>query len=282
MRVTVGPGSFELSGPAVERASNALRQRLGDYLCLQVGQPSRRVEIGCAYEPIFPWEQARWITTKGQFALEFTVFSAKGALENDSAIKALILDHDEPEELLVDRIVGLIRSLCTELWREKGMLAFHGAAVELINGQGFIVLGPSGTGKSTFATGPWVRHRRSDDHALLQTEEGYQMPGVPFSGREGHPTLPGSTPISGFIFPRWVPGARPEIHKLPRAQAIELLLANLLCIDVRSETFETNFKYIEELVSLFPVLELRYDATQTDASLATLLASEIQIMKKAS
>ncbi len=36
------------------------------------------------------------------------------------------------------------------------------------------------------------------------------------------------------------------------------------------------------LVALFPVLELSYDATQTDASLTAILASEMQTMKKAS
>lgn len=282
MRLAVGTGIFELSGPAVEKASNELHQRLSAYLCEPGDAPDWKVEIAQAYEPIFPWEKARWIVNDRNFSLEFTVFSAQGSFDVRDPIQACILDHDEPETLLADRITGLIRSLCTELWRAQGTLAFHGAAVELLHGEGVMALGISGAGKSTFATGPWIKARRSDDHALLEVNKGYSLPGVPFSGREGHKTTPGSSTLSGFVLPRWTPGSPPSLRRLSKSEATEVLLANLLCIDQRTETFEANISYVASLVSQFPMFELSYDASLCDEGLANILSSALQPLEKAS
>ena len=282
MRLAVGPGIFELSGPAVEKASKELHQRLSAYLCEPGDAPVWKVEIAQAYEPIFPWEKARWIVNNQTFSLEFTVFSAQGSFDRQRPIQALILDHNEPEALLADRITGLIRSLCTELWRSQGTLAFHGASVELLNGEGIMALGGSGAGKSTFATGPWNKDRRSDDHALLEITEGYRLPGVPYSGREGHKTTPGSSTLSGFVLPRWAPGAAPTLRRLSKPEATEVLLANLLCIDQRTETFEANISYVASLVSQFPMFELSYEASLCDEGLANMLSSALQPFEKAS
>jgi hypothetical protein len=282
MHVRIGPGVFKLEGPAVDRAYETLCLRLSDYICVQETPGARCVFIETAFEPIFQRETASWRTDEVSFALEFTVFAAQGPLSNTDTIQAKILDHNEPEELLADRIIGLVRSLATELWRSQAVLAFHGASVELINGLGVLVIGHSGKGKTTFATGPWIRLRRSDDHAMILFSKEYEMPGVPFQGREQHSTTPGSSALDCIIVPTWRKGHQAQIKPLSKADSVEYLLKNLLCIDARSESFETNIRNVEKLISNIPVYSLDYDADQVGPGLASQLALEINPVRKAS
>jgi hypothetical protein len=282
MRVAVGQGTFELTGAAVILARDTLVERMVPFLVQEDGPADWNLSIGLAFKPLFPWETAQWTTSGDEFSLEFTVFEARGRRDEHRSIQATVLNHNESHELVVDRIVGLVRSLATELWREDGVLSFHGAAVELIDGLGVLTLGPSGVGKTTFATGPWVHTRRSDDHALLRKDSHWTMPGVPFRGREGHPTTQGETRLNAIVLPEWCPGSSPQIVPIPQARATELLLRNLLCIDTQSEAFEANMEAIERLVSTVPVLRLRYDANLVDASLASLLSAALVPLQKAS
>jgi len=192
-------------------------------------------------------------------------------------VRATVVYQEECKEHEVDWIIGFLRVFVTEVLRRQGYLVFHGAAVQLHNGLGVLAVGPRAQGKTTFALGPWVQNRWSDDHGVVRVTGDTSLIGVPFTGREQSPTRPGESGLDLIVLPERGPaGSLPELTPCSQATATELLIKNLICVDPRIETFDANMTMLKRLIDNTPVHRLRYHKdTPNDELVAALAAASV-------
>ena len=109
----------------------------------------------------------------------------------------------------------------------RGAALVHAAGI-LVEGQGYLLVGPEGSGKSSFAEigergGAYVV---SDDLVLCDTAEGRaELLGAPFRSTHRGPKRPGRWPLVALLFPHHGEGAR--WSPAPGIVARGRLLANL-------------------------------------------------------
>lgn len=109
--------------------------------------------------------------------------------------------------------------------RSAGM--FHGAGL-VVSGMGFLLVGPEGSGKSSWAriAGEAGVRVLSDDVVVIDGSNGrFEVLGTPFRSTYRADYRPGRWPLAAVLFP--VQGSPPEWRKAPRLLSQARLIANL-------------------------------------------------------
>lgn len=172
-----------------------------------------------------------------------------------------------------------------ELMRRHGLYPHHAAAVSL-DGEGILLVGKSGQGKSTLAVD--LVHRGfdylCDDRCFVRAGEGgfevlgfYEpfklypqnvghLPGItlsespdakkPLDLRESYPQqAKGMSRVSGILFPSWAPEQESRLEPLPAGQAlIALMPLTMVCFD--SASTKAHFAFASDMVSQTPAARL--------------------------
>jgi hypothetical protein len=134
----------------------------------------------------------------------------------------------------------------------------HAAAI-LVDGAAFLLVGPAGAGKSTFAR---TAERAgagyvSDDVVVVDASaERVELLGVPFRADAARPIGPGRWPLCGLLFPRH--GPRPRLAPIGGLLAQVRLTANLLYLDPAGPGAGHVRRVIERLTARVPQRELTF------------------------
>lgn len=157
-------------------------------------------------------------------------------------------------------------------WRlpALGLAVFH-AAVTVVDGRAFVLVGASGSGKSTFS-----RCAReggalslSEDLAVLDTSgEAVDALSVPFRADELRPAGPGRWPLAAVLLPER--GPDPELRAVDRMRARAALAANLPHASGSIRNATLLEQVMERVLSAVPVRTLRF---RPDGSFLPLLAA---------
>jgi hypothetical protein len=155
-------------------------------------------------------------------------------------------------------------------WRlpDRGAALLHAAGV-VVDGRAFLLVGPEGSGKSSFArigagAGALVV---SDDLVLVETAPaGIELLGAPFRSTHVTDVGPGRWPVAALLFPRRA--ARASWTPAPPLIARARVLANLPFIADAPAEDERPGRLVETLVALVPCLDLGF---ALDASFVDLL-----------
>jgi len=174
-------------------------------------------------------------------------------------------------------LMSALQVIATERLRSRGGFFFHAASLKVADGLTVLVPGVSETGKTTFASGPWVEKLFTDEHSLVDfSEGGARVHGVPFSGREKLVPSPGSAELNLLLFiEKGHPGEEPELKSIPAKQARERLLRSLICFDKRPEVFAGNIQRIQHLVETLPSVIMRYSPDRGNDAVAYLKQSRL-------
>ncbi|HQZ70649.1 MAG TPA: hypothetical protein PK826_04945 [Anaerolineae bacterium] len=124
-------------------------------------------------------------------------------------------------EALLDYLARVLTALLLD---QAGGLLLHGAGL-VRAGRGLLLLGPSGTGKTTAARNAAGAIVLNDDLvALLPAADGaWQLLATPFSNPTQVAPVPGQAPLAGVL--RLRQAAAPELRPLSRGQALAELAA---------------------------------------------------------
>lgn len=119
-------------------------------------------------------------------------------------------------EALLDYLARVLTALLLD---QAGGLLLHGAGL-VRAGRGLLLLGPSGTGKTTAARNAAGAIVLNDDLvALLPAADGaWQLLATPFSNPTQVAPVPGQAPLAGVL--RLRQAAAPELRPLSRGQAL--------------------------------------------------------------
>ena len=157
----------------------------------------------------------------------------------------------------------------TQVFLRKSGIALHGATLAHA-GTGWVFVGARGAGKTTLASRYVSRPRLGDDYALLAlSNEGVEVYGTPYAGREGTPSEPGTLSLSALV----VLSQRPHLRvtRLSAREAYPLLLEHVIAADMTHEGVTNRMKMLEHLVRAVPVLRLSF--RRDDAIWGALLSA---------
>ena len=157
-------------------------------------------------------------------------------------------------------LLSALQVVAAELLRHRGGYFFHAASLRLRSGLTVMVPGVSGSGKTTFASGPWVATLFSDEHSLLDfTGEHIRVHGVPFSGKEMNIPSPGSANLDLIVFlEKAKEGTTPLVRSIKPKEVVARLLRSMICFDRSPEVFIQNMECVERLVQETPSVVLTY------------------------
>ena len=284
MYLEIGPLKLSLDLVADATLRAQLAQILGAFMRPRVsGADHWQLRFGRVLEPHKREGGIEFTVDEGSFNLQYTMYEARGPWPGPGTVTATVVHQEECAKHEVDWIIGVLRVLVTELLRRQAHLVFHGAAVQLTNGLGVLAVGPRAQGKTTFALGPWVQSRWSDDHGVVRVAGEPSLIGVPFTGRERSKTHPGSSPLNLIIIPEPAAvGAAPALTPCETGQAMEFLIKNLICVDPRLDTFDANMNMLGRLVERTPVYRLCYHKGTPKEELITALSAVSSSHKLAS
>ena len=155
----------------------------------------------------------------------------------------------------------LANLLCAGLaWTlpERGGLVLHAAAA-VLDERAFVLVGPEGSGKST-----WAAHAKeggarilSDDIVVVAGVDTHpEVLSMPF--RDDHPVGvgPGRWPLAGILFPEHA--LRPALKPVPSLMAGARLAANLPFVADGLERYARPLAIVEQLTERVPVLILEF------------------------
>ncbi len=175
------------------------------------------------------------------------------------------------------RCYALMNLLLAALaWRvpARGAAIFHASGV-IVEGRGFVLVGPAGAGKSTFA-----RCAReggagllSEDLVLVDASGARpQAASLPFRADEREPLGPGRWPIAAILLP--ARGPRASLRVADRMRARALLAANLPYAGVSRRNRADLERIIERLLGAVPVRTLTFRPDDSFLPLLRALADE--------
>ena len=163
----------------------------------------------------------------------------------------------------IDSVIRIIHSL--ELARAGSGFLLH-AASAVRNGKAFVFSGVSGAGKTTLSrlappdvcllTDEVSYVRKGDGGPDCGRKSGYQAFGTPFAGELGKAGENIHAPLGALYFLEQASGNR--IGQLGRAEALRMLLRNILFFAQDPKLVEQVFAIAEDFIETVPVCRLSF------------------------
>jgi hypothetical protein len=158
-------------------------------------------------------------------------------------------------------LVNLLRACLAWRLLDHGAALLHAAGL-VVEGRAFLLVGPQGAGKSTWAAlGEQAGARvLSDDLVLVDTggPAGPQALGAPFRSTHVHAAYrPGRFPLAAVLFPRH--GRPPSWERAAPLVARARILANLPFVAEGMERDARVGRLVESLLDAVPCRELTFD-----------------------
>ena len=156
---------------------------------------------------------------------------------------------------------ALVNLVCAALaWRlpSRGGALLHAAGI-VLEGRAFVLVGPEGSGKTTWAALARSAGARvlSDDIVLVEAGPGgAQALGSPFRAREFGPMRPGRWPLAAILF--IAHGSASALAPVPHLLARARLTANLPFVAEAMGSDERSAKVVDSLVAAVPVRTLTF------------------------
>lgn len=154
--------------------------------------------------------------------------------------------------------MNLVRAALAWRMLARGGALLHAAGV-VLDGRAFVLAGPAGSGKTTWAAlgeaaGATVL---SDDLVLLDGARGRaEALGAPFRSTHPRTAPPGRWPLAAILFP--ARGAPPRLDPVKELEARAQLLANLPFVAEGLESDARVERVVESLVTGVPVQRLTF------------------------
>ncbi len=210
----------------------------------------------------FEWEGAECVINENQDAFEVNIFP-KGAgkgwrMQTDKLFgnaRAEMHDNDPRNGFVLQNFLMMLFTFATS---PKGTLMFH-ASVIRCNGEGYLFLGKSGTGKSTH-TRLWLQHIEgaellNDDNPIVRwyPDGRAVVYGSPWSGKT--PCYRNEeAPVRAFVRLQQAPYNR--ITQQGTARAFAALLPSCSCLKQDSNQYEYTCQTVTALAANIPVYHL--------------------------
>jgi hypothetical protein len=189
-----------------------------------------------------------WRARMSRDCSRVTVYCGKELLREKSGVTRVV----NPVSYPLDQIL-----IMYALARRRGAI-LHAAGI-LVNGNGFIFPGRSGTGKSTISqqcTGyPGISILSDDRVVVRECDDALRVFGTPWPGDAGI-ALNAHAPLRAMFFIRH--GDATAIRGIGAAQALELLLPAASVPWYDRETLQPILTFLEDLVNRVPAYELRF------------------------
>ncbi|MCP3982447.1 MAG: hypothetical protein GY716_24355 [bacterium] len=232
--------ALDLSGVGVtlDGLESGLRQRLVENWSAFVVAPSRQAGESLAMRVSY---ERRDAATAEEFApkrmrarlelstAHYTMPEGEVRVEEDGRAEARIAHGLGRRELYT--FVNLLRAALAWHLPRIGGLMLHAAGV-VLGAESFLLVGPEGCGKSTWARLAESSGARvvSDDVVLLHDIEGTpRMLGSPFWSTHAVRPCRGRWPLRAVLLPRH--GSSPALEPAPPSRALASLVANLPFLD---------------------------------------------------
>ena len=191
---------------------------LGPWLDVDVGRSAGRIETGRAMRPSMSGEVR-------DGAARFR--SDEGELTVDDAGNARVLLGSGDESWRFWGLVNFVAAALAVRMPSRPGALLHGAGI-VVEGRAFLLIGPEGSGKTTFARAAREGGARviSDDVVLVEgIPGGLALLGSPIRAGEAAIPGPGRWPVAGALHARW--GAPPRLDTVGRLAIEARLAANL-------------------------------------------------------
>jgi len=268
--------AFDLSGFGLrftglpEVLAHTLRREWAAFETGHVADPlvEFRCEIGPHASDDAPFEpramEASFIG--GGAAFEMKEGSVDVPAEGEAPLR---VGPTEPEK----QYLTVLNLACAAIaWRlpSRGGALLHAAGI-VLEGRGFVLVGPEGSGKTTFSrlardAGATIL---SDDVVVVRkTASGsYDVLGSPIRARDFGSNAPGHWPLAALLLPEW--GAPAKLSLVPGLRTRARVLANLPFVTEAAATDDRAGRVAEDLASSAPSRILTFPP---DPSFLPLLA----------
>ncbi len=198
-------------------------------------------------------------TSRGDVRRDRAIFAMReGAIDiaPDGRAKARIA----PAELQVQyhALVNLICAALAWLLPNRGGALLHAAGI-VLDGRAFVLVGASGSGKTT-----WARLAQaagalylSDDMVFVDgADRGVEVLSAPIRGDRANPRGPGRWPLAGILFP--VQGETPRLEDVGRLTAATRLVANLPYLSDCPQEDGRIDELVQHLLAAAPTYKLTF------------------------
>lgn len=262
LTLEVAGGPYLFSGmSAVQEA--AVRERFGG-LCREAGEAAVVVRVFRS-----PPEDFREIDTRGwEYTLDLDAspgcvrvagMRLMARLDWPDALSGALWTCEEAGEEWASVFENVFRVIAAYRLLELGGAMIHSAGIAG-DGEGYLLLGPSGAGKTTasrLALEEGATVLSDDLNAVLREGEGTRMVKLPFTGDLGDRAgAPSSVPLRALL--RLVKGEEERLRPLSRAAALAGLVAAAPFVNRDPWRREALLDVLERLAVAVPAWELTF------------------------
>lgn len=255
---------FDLSGIVVrvtglpEELAGRMESDWSPFLSADEGAPflEVRVTVGKPVLPDEPFAPKEIRSEVGPTGARFEM--PEGNVEIDRKGAARLLLHPGERSRTYFALQNLVRAALARRLPSRGGALVHAAGI-VVDGRAFLLVGPEGSGKSTWAEQADAAGCRvlSDDLVLLDgTSDRVEALGAPFKSTHSGPLAPGRWPLVAVLLPEH--GAPASLAPVSRIEARARIVANLPFIAEGVGSDPQIAAVVERLATGVPALKLRF------------------------
>lgn len=187
-------------------------------------------------------QNGRWLLERGDFRVQLDPEARQGTILQ--ALSPYTID-------------SALRILHTLIQAEEGGFLLHGASA-IRNGKAFLFSGVSEAGKTTISRlAPPDATLLTDEISYVRRDgEGFRAYGTPFAGELARLGANANAQIDRLFF--LAKGPENRIEPIEKADALRMLLRNILFFTDDSELVEMVFRSAYEFLARVPVFRLRF------------------------
>jgi hypothetical protein len=215
-----------------------------------------RVDVGEPVPPEMPFapKEIRGAIGPGGGRFEMP----DGSVEITAEGIARVLLHPSDRSRTYYAFQNLLRAALARRLPERGGALLHAAGL-VVDGNAFVLVGPEGSGKSTWAREGEAGGARvlSDDLVMLDgTGASFEALGAPFKSTYSGPLAPGRWPLAALLLPER--GTSPSLATVARVEATARIVANLPFIAEGVATDPQIANLVERLATELPAKRLAF------------------------